>query len=71
MEDWNYETDDFNEDLPHVELSFGPEDLYMLYEAVAFRYEKWPGGHPDEQVKLNALKDFLFRVVLECRYNEL
>lgn len=70
MEDWNYQTDDFNEDLPHVELAFGIEDLYLLYNSVSYHYDKWPGGHPEEQEKLRYMKDFLFRVVLECKYNE-
>jgi hypothetical protein len=67
-EEWNYENEDFDEDLPFVELQFGPEDLYHLYESVKFRYEKWPGGHPDEQERLAYLKDFLYRIVLEWKF---
>ena len=67
-EDWTYQEDDFNEDLPFVELQFGPDDLYILYECVKYRYEKWPGGHPDEQTRLAYLKDFLYRIVLEWKF---
>ncbi len=68
-EDWTYDNGDFNEDLPYVELQFGIDDLYMIYQSVAFKYEKWPGGHPDEQARLAYLKDFLYRVVLEYKFN--
>ena len=67
-EDWTYDNGDFNEDLPYVELQFGIDDLYMIYQSVAFKYEKWPGGHPDEQARLAYLKDFLYRVVLEYKF---
>jgi|TARA_B100001939_G_scaffold337701_1_gene342382 hypothetical protein len=67
-DEWIYQEDDFNEDLPFVELQFGPDDLYILYECVKYRYEKWPGGHPDEQTRLAYLKDFLYRIVLEWKF---
>jgi|TARA_B100002019_G_C21210888_1_gene569365 hypothetical protein len=67
-ENWTYDDEDFNEDLPYVELQFGIDDLYMIYQSVAFKYEKWPGGHPDEQARLAYLKDFLYRVVLEYKF---
>ena len=64
-DEWIYQEDDFNEDLPFVELQFGPDDLYILYECVKYRYEKWPGGHPGEQEALVQMKDNLFRIILE------
>ena len=68
-ENWTYDDGDFNEDLPYVELQFGIDDLYMIYQSVAFKYEKWiKGGHPDEQARLAYLKDFLYRVVLEYKF---
>ena len=67
-DEWIYQEDYFNEDLPFVELQFGPDDLYILYECVKYRYEKWPGGHPDEQTRLAYLKDFLYRIVLEWKF---
>ena len=67
-ENWTYDDGDFDEDLPYVELQFGIDDLYMIYQSVAFKYEKWPGGHPDEQARLAYLKDFLYRVVLEYKF---
>ena len=58
-DDWVYQDEEFNEDLPYIELQFGIEDLYMIYDSVKYRYEKWPGGHPEEQARLAYLKDFL------------
>jgi|TARA_R100001460_G_scaffold88826_1_gene130369 hypothetical protein len=68
-QDWTYQDGDFSEDMPFVEVQLGPEDLYLVYDSVRFRYEKWSGGHPDEQARLAYLKDFLYRIVLEYKYN--
>ena len=66
--DWVYQDDDFDESLPFVELQFGVEDLRLLYKSVSFHYEKWSGGHPDEQARLDYLKNFLYRIILEWKY---
>ena len=67
--EWTYQDDDFNEDLPYIELQFGPEDLYLLYKSVSVHLDKWTGGDPDEQERLQYLKNFLYRVVLEYKFN--
>ena len=67
-DEWTYQEEDFNEDLPFVELQFGIEDLHLLYKSVAVHYDKWPGGHPDEQARLDYLKNFLYRIILEWKY---
>ena len=28
-DDWTYQDDNFDEDLPYIELQFGSEDLYL------------------------------------------
>ena len=68
-EEWNYQDEDFDENLSYIELQFGIEDLRLLYKSVAFHYDKWPGGHPDEQARLHYLKNFLYRIVLEYKFN--
>ena len=50
--EWTYEEDDFNEELPFVELQFGIEDLHLLYKSVSVHLDKWPGGDPEEQERL-------------------
>ena len=67
-DDWVYQDEEFDEDLPYIELQFGIEDLYMIYNSVKYRYEKWPGGHPEEQARLAYLKDFMYRIVLEYKF---
>ena len=66
--DWMYQDDDFDESLPFIELQFGVEDLKLLYKSVDVHYQKWPGGHPDEQARLGYLKNFLYRIILEWKY---
>ena len=67
-DDWVYQDEEFDEDLPYIELQFGIEDLYMIYDSVKYRYEKWPGGHPEEQARLAFLRDFMYRIVLEYKF---
>ncbi len=67
-DDWVYQDEEFNEDLPYVELQLGIDDLYLVYDSVKYRYEKWPGGHPEEQARLAYLKDFMYRIVLEYKF---
>ena len=69
-EDWVYQDDDFNEDLPYIELQFGPEDLHLIYKSVSVHLDKWTGGDPEEQERLQYLKNFLYRIVLEYNINQ-
>ena len=69
-EDWVYQDDDFNEDLPYIELQFGPEDLHLIYKSVSVHLDKWTGGDPEEQERLQYLKNFLYRIVLEYNFNQ-
>ena len=67
-EDWIYQDDDFNEDLPYIELQFGPEDLHLIYKSVSVHLDKWTGGDPEEQERLQYLKNFLYRIALEYKF---
>ena len=46
-------------------VDISKDGLALVYRSVCFHLEKWPGGHPDEQVALQQLKDNLFRIILE------
>ena len=59
------------EEGPYVELDLDIEDVYLIYNSVKFHYEKWPGGHPDEQARLNFMKDFLYRIVLQYKFENM
>ena len=67
-DEWTYRDDDFNEDLPYIELQFGPEDLHLIYKSVSVHLDKWTGGDPEEQERLQYLKNFLYRIVLEYKF---
>lgn len=67
-DEWIYQDDDFNEDLPYIELQFGPEDLHLIYKSVSVHLDKWTGGDPEEQERLQYLKNFLYRIVLEYKF---
>ena len=68
-DEWIYENEDFDPDGTYIELQFGPEDLHLLYKSVCVHVDKWSGGHPDEQARLHYLKNFLYRIVLEYKFN--
>ena len=67
-DEWIYQDDDFNEDLPYIELQFGIDDLRLLYRSVSVHVDKWPGGDAEEQERLQYLKNFLYRIVLEYKF---
>jgi len=62
----SWEGDD--EDVPYVELELDITDVHTLYRAVCSAIDVWPGGRPLEQQRLTAMKDFLYRIVLEYKY---
>ena len=68
-EDWIYQDDDFDENLPFIELQFGIDDLRLLYKSVSVHVDKWPGGDAEEQERLQYLKNFLYRIVLEYKFS--
>ena len=59
------------EDRPYVEMDLDIDDVFLLYNSVKFHYEKWPGGHPDEQARLSFMKDFLYRIVLQYKFEHM
>ena len=67
-DEWIYQDDDFNEDLPYIELQFGIDDLHLIYRSVSVHVDKWPGGDAEEQERLQYLKNFLYRIVLEYKF---
>lgn len=68
-DEWTYQDDDFDEDLPFIELQFGIDDLRLLYKSVSVHVDKWPGGDAEEQERLQYLKNFLYRIVLEYKFS--
>ena len=47
------------------------EDVHLLYQCVVKRIETWPGGEPREQEHLWYMRDSLYRIMLDYRFNQL
>ena len=60
-----------NEDDLYVQLDLDIADVHFLYKSVCFHLDKWPGGDPGEQEHLSFMKDFLYRVVLEYKFEHM
>ena len=56
------------EETPYVEMDLDIEDVRLIYKSVCFHYEKWPGGDIEEQNRLSYMKDFLYRIILEYKF---
>jgi hypothetical protein len=59
------------EERPYVEMDLDITDVYVLYNAVKYHYENWSGGHPGEQERLSFMKDFLYRIVLQYKFEHM
>lgn len=55
----------------YVEMDLDIRDVQLLYKSVCFHHEKWPGGDIEEQQGLTYMKDFLYRIVLEHRFQNM
>ena len=55
-------------------LDLSIEDIHLLYDCVVRRIETWeghPSRHPSEQEHLYYLKDWLYRLILEYKFNNM
>ena len=59
------------EEHPYVEMDLDINDVFLLYNSVSFHYEKWPGGHPDEQERLKFMKNFLYKIILQYKFENM
>tara|TARA_B100000902_G_C27147877_1_gene832108 strand:+ start:186 stop:371 length:186 start_codon:yes stop_codon:yes gene_type:complete len=56
---------------PYVEIDFDIEDVYLIYKSVSVHLDRWAGGDPEEQSRLIFLKDFLYRIVLQYKFDNM
>jgi len=47
------------------------KDIYALHDCVLQRIKLWSGGDPEEQEHLFYLRDSLYRIILDYRFNNL
>ena len=64
-DDYLYEQD-FNEDLPFVSMDMGIEDVRQIHESISLHLQNWVSC-PDKKERLEGLKDFLERLMLNIR----
>ena len=60
-----------DEETPAYTLDLEIEDVHLLYDCVLKRIENWSGGHPLEQEHLWYLRDWLYRIILEYRFDNM
>ena len=65
-DDYLYEQD-FNEDLPFVSMDMGIEDVRQIHESITLHLQNWVSC-PDKKERLEGLKDFLERLMLEYTF---
>ena len=65
-DDYLYERD-FDENLPYIQIDLGIEDVRQIYESITLHSENWVSC-PDKKQRLEDLKDFLNRLLLEYTF---
>lgn len=53
-------------------IDFSIEDIHLLYHCVCRRIDTWeddPTNHPFEEEHLYAMKDWLYRAILEYKFH--
>ena len=61
-----------DENTPSYHLDLDIEDIHLLYHCVCKRIETWegyPARHPMEQEHLSHLKNWLYRLILEYKFD--
>ena len=61
----SFSTNDEEDSEVHCIITLDVGAARQVYESLAYRLEKWPGGHAQEQINLNDLKTFFYGVYME------
>lgn len=59
---------------PDYQIDMSIEDIYLLHHCVCKRIENWEGSparHPSEQEHLWYLRDWLYRMILEYKFDNM
>jgi hypothetical protein len=57
------------EEYYNIELPI--QGIKMIHKSLSFHYEKWPGGHPDEQEDIKMMRDNFYKIILDYQFNNL
>ena len=67
MDEENLYEQDFNPDLPFVSMDMGIDDVRQIHESISLHLQNWVSC-PDKKERLESLKDFLERLMLEYTF---
>ena len=68
--DYDYESDwDEMADVPYIQMELDIRDVHQLYKSILLQSENFIGNEDEhERERVNALKDFLYRMILEYKF---
>ena len=52
----------------YISIELNIHGIRCIHKALSVACEKWPGGDIEEQARLSYLKNFLYRIILEWKY---
>ena len=65
-DDFLYEQD-FDENLPYISMDMGVDDVRQIHESISLHLQNWVSC-PEKKERLEALKDFFERLLLEYTF---
>ena len=66
--DYDYESDwDDMADVPYIQMELDIRDVHQLYKSISQQSENFTGDE-NERERIDALKDFFYRMILEYKF---
>ena len=65
-DDYLYEND-FDENVPYISMEMGIEDVRQIHESMSLHLKNWVSC-PEKKERLEGLKDFFERLMLEYTF---
>ena len=65
-DDYLYEKN-FDENVPYISMDMGVEDVRQIHESISLHLQNWV-SRPDKKERLEGLKDFFERLLLEYTF---
>ena len=60
---------DFDDEYWSIELNI--KGIRLIHQGLSQAVEKWSGGNPDEQQDLIAMRDNLYKLILEYQFGNM
>jgi len=58
----------FDEDIPFIQMELDIRDVSQIHQALTYHSEKWYGNDIYEKQRIDELKDFFYRMILEYKF---